>query len=201
MLWMINDTRKNDGRPVHNSRLGQACPHIGFVYFEQVQMLQFGYHHELAESSQLDLVLKYFCEKSEIWQVFWEKKCNPPNNLTEISNMAVFKAGTTFAFSKLSCWVSMLVFGGVFFFISHMIHVWYIYIFTYIYHKNQPKCIGKYTSPMDPMGTSNNSLWISHEILLSLDLRWRLEAEEDAQRFHQADPSIGGSEKLDRLAI
>ena len=34
-----------------------------------------------------------------------------------------------------------------------------------------------------------------------LDLRWRLEAEEDAQRFHQADPSIGGSEKLDRLAI
>jgi len=22
----------------------------------------------------------------------------------------------------------------------------------------------------------------------SLDLRWRLEAEEDAQRFHQADP-------------
>lgn len=41
-------------------------------------MLQFGYHHELAESSQLDLVLRYFSEKSEIWQGFGEKKCNPP---------------------------------------------------------------------------------------------------------------------------
>ena len=77
MLWMINDTRKNDGRPVHNWRLGQECPHIEFVYFEQVQMLQFGYHHELAESSQLDLVLTYFSEKSETWQGFGEKKCNP----------------------------------------------------------------------------------------------------------------------------
>ena len=42
--------------------------------------------------------------------------------------------------------------------ISHRIHVWYIYlhlvgctIFTYIYHNNQPN-VGKYTSPMDPMG-------------------------------------------------
>ena len=29
-------------------------------------------------------------------------------------------------------------------------------IFTYIYHKNQPN-VGKYTSPMDPMGTADGN--------------------------------------------
>ena len=29
-------------------------------------------------------------------------------------------------------------------------------IFPYIYHKNQPN-VGKYTSPMDPMGITTNS--------------------------------------------
>ena len=33
--------------------------------------------------------------------------------------------------------------------LSHRIHGTGIY--TYIYHKNQPN-VGKYTSPMDPMG-------------------------------------------------
>ena len=35
--------------------------------------------------------------------------------------------------------------------LSHRIHVWYI---TYMYHKNQLN-VGKYTSPMDPMGYKN----------------------------------------------
>ena len=47
------------------------------------------------------------------------------------------------------------------FFISHMIHVWYIYLPTFTTQINQN--VGKYTSPMDPMGTSNNS---------QMDLPW-----------------------------
>ena len=51
------------------------------------------------------------------------------------------------------------------YFLSHRIHVWCIYTYNiyinkclYIYHKNQPN-VGKYTSPMDPMGMEMVPFW------------------------------------------
>ena len=44
-------------------------------------------------------------------------------------------------------------------------------IFTYIYHKFKPN-VGKYTSPMDPMGSGNNIIIINNQTLRLLPIQF-----------------------------
>ena len=75
---------------------------------------------------------------------------------------------------------------------THRIHVWYIY--TYIYHTNQPN-VGKYTNPMDPTGNTAKKNHIT-----CFDPWKVLKYFDPTQKFHESnnpkDPEPSRSNRM-----